>query len=150
MRLHALLLTACLLSSCAAAAGQATVTLIGGNEPHQFQVELADTPDTRARGLMHRTELAEEAGMLFIFDHPAEVGFWMRNTLIPLDMLFIDERGSIVHIHHRAQPHDERMISSRQPITHVLEINGGLAESLGIEVGHQMQLQLGGQSSDAE
>lgn len=150
MRLHALLLAACLLSSCVVAAGQATVTLIGGDEPLQFQVELADTPDSRARGLMHRKELAEDAGMLFIFDYPAEVGFWMRNTLIPLDMLFIDERGRIVHIHHRAQPHDERMISSRYPITHVLEINGGLAESLGIEVGHRIELDLRGQSPDDE
>ncbi len=138
MRAATLFLTLCLAAGAASSAQLATVKLIGGPEIRQFQVEVVDTPETRARGLMYRTELAPDAGMLFVFERPADVGFWMRNTYIPLDMIFIDRHARVVHIHHRAQPHDETMISPGQPITHVLEINGGLSEALGIEPGHRM------------
>lgn len=145
MRTAVLFLACCLTAGAAFAQHLATVNLIGGPEVRQFQVEVVDTPETRARGLMHRTELAPDAGMLFVFERPADVGFWMRNTLIPLDMIFIDRRGRIVHVHHRAQPHDETMISPGQPVTHVLEINGGLAEALGIEPGHRMLIDVADQ-----
>ncbi|MCC5885474.1 MAG: DUF192 domain-containing protein [Gammaproteobacteria bacterium] len=117
----------------------ATVT-IHGAEPRHFAVEVAATAESRSQGLMYRTELADDAGMLFIFERPAEVAFWMRNTYIPLDMIFVDRRGRIVHIHAQAQPHDDTLISSGQPVTHVLEINGGLAEELGIETGQRMTI----------
>lgn len=118
----------------------AVVIIHTGEVERRFEVEVADTPATRSQGLMHRQELAENAGMLFVFERPAEVGFWMRNTYIPLDMLFVDRHGEIVHIHHEARPHDETLIRSGTPVTHVLEINGGLAARLGIETGQRMQI----------
>ncbi|MDA7429785.1 DUF192 domain-containing protein [Primorskyibacter aestuariivivens] len=100
-----------------------------------FTVEIADTMQSRARGLMHRTELAEDAGMLFIYAVTREAGFWMKNTLIPLDMIFINARGIVHKVHSNAQPHDLTGINSDGPIRAVLEINGGLARKLGIRPG---------------
>lgn len=106
----------------------------------RFTVELADTDATRAQGLMHRDRLARSAGMLFIFERPDTRSFWMRNTLIPLDMLFIDPSGRVVHIHHEAIPLDETPISSRSSdVLMVLEINGGLSRSMGIAEGSEMR-----------
>ena len=101
----------------------------------RFSVEIADDDAERALGLMHRTEMASAAGMLFVYERPQSLSFWMRNTLIELDMLFIDPQGVIKHIHHRAQPLDETPILGGRDLTHVLEINGGKAEQLGIQVG---------------
>lgn len=101
----------------------------------RFSVEIADDPEERAQGLMHRTEMAPSAGMLFIYEHPQALSFWMRNTLIELDMIFIDAAGVVQHIHHRAQPLDETPILGGRDLTHVLEINGGKAGMLGIDVG---------------
>ena len=101
----------------------------------RFSVESADDDAERSLGLMHRTELASAAGMLFIYPKPQSLSFWMRNTLIELDMLFIDPRGVVQNIHHRAQPLDETPVLGGRDLTHVLEINGGLAESLGIMPG---------------
>lgn len=109
--------------------------------PLAITVELADTPSSRARGLMHRTELAPGSGMLFVYEDPQPVAFWMRNTLIPLDMLFIDARGVIRHIHAGAIPHDETAIPGNRPGDPdpdrllVLEIGGGEAATLGITAG---------------
>jgi uncharacterized membrane protein (UPF0127 family) len=98
-------------------------------------VELADDPQERALGLMHRTELGSTAGMLFIYPRPQALSFWMRNTLIELDMIFIDPQGVIRNIHHRAQPLDETPVPGGQGLTHVLEIRGGMAERLGLAPG---------------
>lgn len=100
-----------------------------------FTVEIADTVESRARGLMHRTELAQDAGMLFIYGRTREAGFWMKNTLIPLDMIFINARGIVHKVHANAQPHDLTGINSDGPIRAVLEINGGQARRLGIRPG---------------
>jgi uncharacterized membrane protein (UPF0127 family) len=105
----------------------------------RFTVEVADDANERAQGLMHREHLASSAGMLFVYEKPQRLSFWMRNTLIELDMLFIDARGVVQHIHHRAQPLDETPILGGNNLTHVLEINGGMAERLGIEVGSVLQ-----------
>lgn len=105
----------------------------------QFFVEIANDPDSRAQGLMYRETLARTAGMLFVYDTPAQLGFWMRNTLIPLDLLFVDERGRIIHIHHNAQPLDETVIYSNGLATAVLEINGGMAAQFGIGPGSDLQ-----------
>ena len=107
--------------------------------PVQLQVELAATPESRARGLMFRDKLAPDHGMLFDFVTSQPVGFWMRNTLIPLDMIFIDERGRIVRIHEQAQPRDERTIPSVFPVRAVLEIAGGEAKRRGITVGDRVR-----------
>lgn len=98
----------------------------------RFQVELVDTPETRARGLMFRENLSPRAGMLFIYEHPQRAAFWMKNTLIPLDMLFFDQTGRLRHLHSNAIPGDLTPIEGGQGILGVLEINGGMAKRLGI------------------
>ena len=102
---------------------------------YRFQIEVVDTPELRAQGLMHREQMATFAGMLFVYDNPQPMRFWMSNTLIPLDMLFIDSKGMIAHIHENAIPLDETTIFGGDAIQYVFEINGGLSETLGITVG---------------
>jgi uncharacterized protein len=119
----------------------ATLTITTQSTQVPFTVEVAHTSATQAKGLMFRTSLAEHAGMLFQYSLPPRViRMWMRNTLIPLDMLFIDERGTIVHIHENAQPRDETVISSRYNITSALELNGGMVKKYGISVGDTVSL----------
>ncbi len=100
-----------------------------------FAVEVVDTPETRAQGLMHREEMPKSAGMLFVYEHPQRVAFWMRNTLIPLDMIFADATGVVQKVHENAVPGDETAIPGGDNIQFVLEINGGLASLYGIEAG---------------
>jgi uncharacterized membrane protein (UPF0127 family) len=112
------------------------VTIAGGFGKAAFNVDLAADNATRNQGLMNVEQMPMSKGMLFVYDVPQPMSFWMRNTLIELDMLFLDGFGEIKHIHHRAQPLDETVISpGRMPLTGVLEINGGLARRLGIAVG---------------
>jgi uncharacterized membrane protein (UPF0127 family) len=129
-------------------AGQKTVTThetdtliikTSDKKVHSFNIEIADDAREVQYGLMNRTEMPENHGMLFLFARPAVRQFWMKNTLIPLDMLFIEPDGKIVHIHHNAKPLDETIISSQVPVVSVLEINGGIAERLKIEVGDYIQ-----------
>lgn len=101
----------------------------------RFAIEVADDDAERAQGLMHREHLPSAAGMLFVYDRPQVLSFWMRNTLIPLDLIFIDQTGAVQNIHHSAQPLDETPILGGSDLTHVLEINGGLAKAMGITVG---------------
>ena len=84
---------------------------------------------------MNRESLGRFAGMLFVYPNPQPVGFWMRNTLIPLDMLFIDPNGKVAYIHEKAVPLDETTIFGGNNIQYVFEINGGMASVLGINVG---------------
>ncbi len=106
--------------------------------PKRFRVELADTDDSRSRGMMFRTQMAPDAGMLFDFKTEQMASFWMRNTLIPLDMLFIKADGTILNIHQRAIPRDESGINSLGPVRAVLELNGGAASRLGIKAGDRV------------
>ena len=106
--------------------------------PKRFRVELADNDDSRSRGLMFRTQMAPDAGMLFDFKTEQMASFWMRNTLIPLDMLFIKADGTILNIHQRAIPRDESGINSLGPVRAVLELNGGAASRLGIKAGDRV------------
>ncbi|MCV2864688.1 DUF192 domain-containing protein [Defluviimonas sp. WL0075] len=105
----------------------------------RFRVEIADSPEERARGLMYRESMSSGAGMLFVFDRPREVGFWMKNTLIPLDMLFVEPDGRVAKVHENAIPHDETLIPGGANIAYVLEINGGLARRLGISEGAELR-----------
>ncbi len=106
-----------------------------------LQVEIAATPEHWAQGLMYRTELADHAGMLFEMGPPPRVvTFWMKNTLIPLDMVFIGDDGRIAHIHKNAVPEDLSSISSVEPVTSVLEIAGGQADALGLAVGDRVRV----------
>lgn len=110
-----------------------------GGQTHDFMVELALTPNQFARGLMHRTNLPEDAGMLFYFPDYTPRSFWMKNTLIPLDIIYINDSGEISHIYHSAQPHDKTPIPSNGPAKGVLEINGGLSMKLGIGIGDRIK-----------
>ncbi len=111
-------------------------TAQGGRYP--FTVELAVTEAQQAQGLMHRQSLAPDAGMLFLFDPVRPVSFWMRNTLISLDMLFIEPDGRIAGIARRTTPLSEAPVPSGRPVRAVLEINGGLAAMLGIAPGDRV------------
>ena len=101
----------------------------------RFSVEIADDPTEQAQGLMYRESMPLGAGMYFVYESPRRASFWMRHTLIPLDMLFIDASGVVQHIHHEAVPLDETPIPGGEGILTVLEINGGLARRLGITEG---------------
>ncbi len=140
-KLHWLLLIALPFSAApgpAAAGSIDEVTIVTAQGRHHFQVELAATEASRRKGLMHRRQLAVDAGMLFIFPRSGLQSFWMKNTLIPLDMLFLAGDGRIMHLHHNAQPHSLAPISSNVDVTAVLEINGGLSRRLEIKVGDQV------------
>lgn len=100
-----------------------------------FRVEIADTPEEQARGLMFRQDLPRDAGMLFLFPAAEERAFWMRNTPLPLDMLFAGPDGRICGIAANAQPFTDDRRWSGCPASAVLEINGGLAAALGITTG---------------
>ncbi|MDZ4134120.1 MAG: DUF192 domain-containing protein [Paracoccaceae bacterium] len=110
------------------------VRLTGGGVA-RFNIELADTPQTRSRGLMFREKMATAAGMLFIYERPQRAVFWMKNTLIPLDMIFADPTGLVTQVHANAIPHDETGIDGGEGVLAVLEINGGLAKRMGITQG---------------
>ncbi len=104
-----------------------------------FTVEVADDNEERAQGLMFVEEMGMMNGMLFVYDAPQRASFWMRNTLIPLDMLFIENDGTIARVHANAVPLDETPIFGGDGIRFVLEINGGMAARLGIEAGDVIQ-----------
>ena len=120
---------------CLKAGSFEKVTIATARSQHVFIVELADTPEAHQRGLMYRREMPRNAGMLFIFSTRGRKSFWMKDTLIPLDILFLEADGRIVHVHHNAQPHSLTPISPKLKTLAVLEINGGLSEELGIKVG---------------
>jgi uncharacterized membrane protein (UPF0127 family) len=105
----------------------------------RFNVVIADTPQERAQGLMHVPEMPRMAGMLFVYERPQSVSFWMENTLILLDMIFADETGLVRRIHENAVPLDRTPIPGGDDIRYVLEINGGMAAMLGLSEGDQMR-----------
>lgn len=104
-----------------------------------FTVEIADSNEERAHGLMDRPSMPRFSGMLFVFDRPQRAVFWMENTLIPLDMLFIDARGVVQSVHENAVPMDRTPIDGGPGILYVLEINGGMASRLHIAPGTEMR-----------
>lgn len=141
LRAVAMGLVASLLGGAALAAPcrEDTVELRGDFGAVRFSVEVADEPREQARGLMGRRAMPVSSGMLFVYPAPREVNFWMQNTLISLDMLFTDKHGVVTRIHHRAQPLDPTSIPGGDDVLSVLEINGGLAERLGITEGAQLR-----------
>ncbi len=119
------------------------ITILTEKNNITFDVEIADTEIKRTIGLMNRTSLPEKSGMLFIFGSENTVSFWMKNTLIELDMIFISAGKKIVNIKRDAQPCktlDCETYKSEKPVKYVLEINGGLAEKLGIKEGDKLEL----------
>jgi uncharacterized protein len=125
----------------------AVVTVVSANGKHRFNVELAETPAQMEQGLMFRRELAPDAGMLFDFKEPTMATMWMHNTLIPLDMLFIDAQGRIVNIHERAVPQSDAIIAAAAPVRAVIELNGGTAARLGIKPGDRVLFPIFGRGS---
>jgi hypothetical protein len=115
------------------------VDLKGTGGSARFTVEIADRPDLQAKGLMFRDRMSLSAGMLFVFPQPKHASFWMKNTLIPLDMIFLDAGGTVTSVHANAVPQDETAIDGGNSVAMVLEINGGLAERMGITVGSKMR-----------
>lgn len=111
---------------------------------HAFSVARVADRAGQARGLMHVTHLAPDTGMLFVFDPPRKVGFWMRNTLIPLDIIFIDAEGRITSIVTRRDTNSDRLTTSRAPVAAVLEINAGRAAALGLATGYLVRPVQGG------
>jgi uncharacterized membrane protein (UPF0127 family) len=115
-----------------------TVEIASKTGVHVFSVEIADTEAAREKGLMYRKRLAPGQGMLFDFHSEQPVGFWMKNTYIPLDMLFIRRDGRILSIAENAEPLSERVIPSGGPVLAVLEVAGGTARKLGIAPGDRV------------
>lgn len=101
----------------------------------RFTVELADDYSERAVGLMNRASMANSVGMMFVYEQPQSVAFWMKDTLIPLDMIFIDATGTVTRVHENAVPLDLTSIPGGPDVLAVLEINGGMAQALGIGPG---------------
>ncbi len=139
-----ILICAALSASGAASAAWAgcaanLVELRGDWGQARFTVEVADDPAERAVGLMNRPAMASGAGMLFVYEQPQHARFWMRNTLIPLDMIFAGPDGVVTRVHGNAVPLDETVIDGGAGVLGVLEINGGLAAALGIGAGSQMR-----------
>ena len=118
---------------------QNTLELRGDWGQAGFVVEIAETAETRSEGLMFREAMARRAGMLFVYDKPQRAVFWMKNTLIPLDMIFVDRTGRVSHVHHDAIPGDLTPIDGGNNVYAVLEINAGLARQYGINVGTELR-----------
>ncbi|HEY6420621.1 MAG TPA: DUF192 domain-containing protein [Candidatus Binataceae bacterium] len=107
----------------------------------QVAVEIADTGAQRETGLMYRTHLDERAGMLFVFSDASELHFWMKNTVIPLDMIFADARGRIIGIVANAEPYSETPVGVKGASEYVLEVNGGFCARHGVQPGDRFEFQ---------
>ncbi len=128
-----------LMSVVAACSADNRLVLHTAKGDFSFTIEIADTDASREKGLMFRTALAPDAGMLFDYHHEQVATFWMQNTLIPLDMIFIGEDGTVRTIHVNARPMDPTVIPSVVPVRFVLEIAGGRSEEIGLKVGDKME-----------
>jgi uncharacterized membrane protein (UPF0127 family) len=128
----------CFVSELARPAGEQTLEIASKTGVHIFSVEVVDNDADRAKGLMYRRELPEGRGMLFDFHRDQDVSFWMQNTYIPLDMIFIRGDGRILRIEENTEPLSTRMIPSRGPVRAVLEVIGGTSRKLGIAPGDRV------------
>jgi len=118
--------------------GTSELTVQAASGPQKFSIELALTDAQMEQGLMFRRSMPANAGMLFDFKTPTNVTMWMKNTVIPLDMLFLDPQGRIIDIHERAVPFSTDIIASKFPARYVVELNGGTVARLGIKTGDQV------------
>ncbi len=115
--------------------GLEALQIVTASGTHDFQVEIAKDEQHRALGLMNRRFMPADRGMLFEFDREAQVAFWMKNTYIPLDMIFISPAGKVTNVVANAEPLSERVIPSGPPCLAVLELNGGQAAAIGLKAG---------------
>lgn len=113
------------------------LTFEADGEVVSFQIEIADTEERRARGLMFRTDLPEDRGMLFVFEQTRPVGFWMKNTPLPLDLVFIDEEGTVIDIL-PGEPFSTASIAPDAPSRFVLELHQGTSDRVGLEPGTRL------------
>ncbi len=104
----------------------------------EFRVHLARSSEERSRGLMFVRKMPEDVGMLFLYDRPGRLSMWMKNTYIPLDIIFIGADGRIIRIARNAEPHSLASIASGGPAIAVLELNGGISDTLGLAVGQRV------------
>ncbi len=123
----------------AGAVGLEPLQVVTGSGTHDFKVEIAADDASRERGLMNRRFMPADHGMLFEFQQNAPVAFWMKNTYIPLDMIFISPAGVVTNVVAEAEPLSERVIPSGGPCIAVLEVNGGVAASIGLKVGDSVR-----------
>jgi uncharacterized protein len=114
-----------------------TTTMTIGSQ--SFTLEIADTDETRQRGLMHRQSMPRQHGMIFVFEQEAVLGFYMKSTHIPLDILFLDSKGKVLTIR-RMQPLDLRTVSSVKPARYAIELNQGMAAEVGVKEGDVLTL----------
>ena len=126
-------------AAVAAACSPDVVEIRGPAGQQRFTVDVADDGAERAQGLMFRESMPMSAGMLFVYEAPQRAAFWMKNTLIPLDMIFADATGRVVRVHSDAIPGDTTPIDGGEGIQYVLEINGGLAARMGIGAGAELR-----------
>lgn len=117
------------------------LTVSSGGKEHVFQVEVAESPSEQSKGLMFRRSMGDSEGMIFPFDPPREASFWMKNTVIPLDIIFIGADHRILNIEAQAVPYSESPRISRGKAAVVLELNGGRAAELGIVAGDKVTFQ---------
>ena len=115
------------------------LTIRSGARTHKFVVEVARTPQEQAVGLMNRQSLAPDRGMIFPYDPPQPAAFWMKNTLIPLDMIFIRPDGTIARIAENTVPLSLEPVPSLEPVAAVLELAGGRSAELGIKAGDRVE-----------
>jgi uncharacterized membrane protein (UPF0127 family) len=120
------------------AAEMQTLEIASKSGVHAFTVEMALTPEEQSRGLMYRKTLPEGQGMLFDFKRDQELSFWMKNTYVPLDMIFIRGDGRILRIAENTEPLSERLVPSNGPVRAVLEVVAGTARKLGIAPGDRV------------
>lgn len=125
-------------SSPAAAVAVSTLVVATQSGRFPFVVELADTPEQRTRGLQGRAYLAPDHGMLFDFDRPQPVTMWMKDTLIPLDMLFLADDGRVIAIAKNARPFSEDLIRVAAPVRAVVELNAGIAQRIAVREGDRV------------
>ncbi len=131
MKKHILLCSIFTSVSCSAE----PLFIHGKDHLTELNVTVVDKEDTREKGLMFRKSLDPKEGMLFVYPSTRKVRMWMKNTYVPLDMLFVDQKGTIVHIHENAEPHSLKTIESTKPVIAVIEIAGGEAKKLDLHVG---------------
>lgn len=122
------------------ATGRTTVTIASKGTNHTFDVELATSEETRSRGLMFRTSMGADQGMLFLYREPRPIAMWMKNTFIPLDIVFFSTDGAILNVQANAEPHSLVSRPSLGDAIGALEINGGRAAELGIAAGDTILL----------
>ncbi len=116
-----------------------TLKLLTTQGTHVIDVEITESPEEKAQGLMFRTRLSDKSGMLFFYETPQEVTMWMRNTYIPLDMVFIRADGVVHRIEAHTVPLSEDIVASRGDVTACLELAGGAAERLGLKPGDRVE-----------